>query len=153
MKQARFWLPSKNFKLCGKKKKKQMEMPHTKEYKQEISKSPLTLTLCDICLQEGICDYGIILNPSFITKVSNSYVKQIIYNISHNWSHMEVYLKTTVFQNRVQTNSVTNYTSLTFSSLPTSLISSSNTLLLPSGLKQSLCGSTFLACKFIFYIC
>ena len=58
----------------GKKKKQQqqqMEMPHTKEYKQEISKSPLTLTLCDICLQEGICDYGIILNPSFITKVSN----------------------------------------------------------------------------------
>ena len=54
------------------KKKKQMEMPHTKEYKQEISKSPLTLTLCDICLQEGICDYGIILNPSFITKVRNS---------------------------------------------------------------------------------
>lgn len=53
-------------------KKKQMEMPHTKEYKQEISKSPLTLTLCDICLQEGICDYGIILNPSFITKVRNS---------------------------------------------------------------------------------
>ena len=49
-----------------------MEMPHTKEYKQEISKSPLTLTLCDICLQEGNFDYGIILNPSFITKVSNS---------------------------------------------------------------------------------
>ena len=53
-------------------KKNQMEMPHTKEYKQEINKSPLTLTLCDICLQEGIFDYGIILNPSFITKVSNS---------------------------------------------------------------------------------
>ena len=108
------------FQIMWKKKKKQMEMPHTKEYKQEISKSPLTLTLCDICLQEGIFDHGIILNPSFITKVSNSYVKQIIYNISHNWSHMEVYLKTTVFQNRVQTNSVTNYTSLTFSSLPNS---------------------------------
>ena len=55
-----------------KKKKKQMEMPHTKEYKQEISKSPFTLILCAICLQEGIFDYGIILNPSFITKVSNS---------------------------------------------------------------------------------
>ena len=49
-----------------------MEMPHTKEYKQEISKNPFTLTLCDICLQEGIFDYGIIFNPSFITKVSNS---------------------------------------------------------------------------------
>ena len=58
----------------------------------------------------------------------------------------------TVFQNRFQTNSVTGYTSLTFSSLPTSLISSSNTLLLPSALKQPLCGSIFLACKFIFYI-
>ena len=60
------------FQIMWEKKKKQMEMPHTKEYKQEISKSPLTLTLCDICLQEGIFDYGIIFNPSFITKVSNS---------------------------------------------------------------------------------
>ena len=58
--------------MGGKKKKKQMEMPHTKEYKQEISKSPLTLTPCDICLQEGIFDHGIILNPSFITKVTTS---------------------------------------------------------------------------------
>lgn len=61
---------SKKFQIMWE-KKTQMEMPHTKEYKQEISKSPLTLTLCDICLQEGIFDYGIILNPSFIT-LSNS---------------------------------------------------------------------------------
>ena len=53
-------------------KKKQMEMPHSKEYKEDISKYPLTLTLCDLYLQEGIFDYGIILNPSFIRRLSNS---------------------------------------------------------------------------------